>query len=405
MNKTYQNSIQKIINFLIIFACFSIAMPTAWISVSSGLILIVWIISGNYFVKFKRIFYNPAAISALILFVLYIIGTIYSSASSDQSEKFLLKYLKLLLIPIVISIVDSNKIRNYAINAFLIGAFMLLIISYLKWLGILPMNLGLHDLPDNSQGFLAFKNRIAHNILMSFLMFISFSKSYYEKSRFRWFWFILGILILLNIMYLVGGRSGQVIAVTFLVFLPFYFYGVKTLKYFLILLIIIFAFKSHVSLLIPARLLNVTQEVSDYKSSENLTSAGIRMEMFRNTMALIKKSPLIGYGTGALKSEYNRLANTQETLLKDVPNPHNQYLLTFFEIGIVGLIAFLYMFYKQWNFSNNSKLIDIQIGLYMKGLILTIAIGSLFNSLLLDATEGKFYCILTGVFLSCNKEK
>jgi len=63
------------------------------------------------------------------------------------------------------------------------------------------------------------------------------------------------------------------------------------------------------------------------------------------------------------------------------------------------------MFIRQWFFSNNSKFINKQNSFYAKGLILTISIGSLFNSLLLDATEGKFYCILIGVLLSCNKKK
>jgi len=35
-----------------------------------------------------------------------------------------------------------------------------------------------------------------------------------------------------------------------------------------------------------------------------------------------------------------------------------------------------------------------------KGLIILIFVGSLFNSLLLDATEGKFYCLLIGLLLS-----
>jgi O-antigen ligase len=156
--------------------------------------------------------------------------------------------------------------------------------------------------------------------------------------------------------------------------------------------------------LVPERLLGVNREISDHKSTENLTSAGIRLEMYRNTLLLIKKSPLIGYGTGALRFEYKKLVDSQDTLLKDVPNPHNQYLLTFFELGIFGLFILMGMFIRQWFFSNNSKFINKQNSFYAKGLILTISIGSLFNSLLLDATEGKFYCILIGVLLSYNKK-
>jgi len=405
MTKAYQDFMQKLINALIIFACFSIAMPTAWVSVASALLLFAWIISGKYSEKFKLIYKNPAAISVLILFSFYCIGSIYSSGNIKESGTFLLKYAKLLIIPIIISVVRTKKIRHNGMNAFLFGALILLSISYFKWLGIIPMNLGLHDLPDNSQGYLAFKNRIAHNILMSFLMFVFFCKSYFDKTQWRWVWLVIALLSLIDLMYLVGGRSGQIIALCFILFLPLYFYGKEAYKYLLIAAISIFMLHKQLEPLMPGRLLETSQEVSEHKSDEHLTSAGIRLEIYKNTLSLIKQSPFIGYGTGALRYEYNKLANTQDTLLKDVPNPHNQYLLTFFELGMAGFAALIFMFYRFWQHSNVIARSDTYAGMYLKGVVLTIAIGSMFNSLLLDATEGKFYCVLTGLLLSAHTKK
>ena len=405
MIKAYQDFMQKLINAIIIFACFSIAMPTAWVSVASAFLLFTWLISGKYSEKFKLIYKNPAAISVLILFSFYCIGSIYSSGNIKESGTFLLKYAKLLIIPIIISVVRTKKIRHNGMNAFLFGALILLSISYFKWLGIIPMNLGLHDLPDNSQGYLAFKNRIAHNILMSFLMFVFFCKAYFDKTQWRWVWLVIALLSLIDLMYLVGGRSGQIIALCFVLFLPLYFYGKEAYKYLLIAAISIFMLHKQLEPLMPGRLLETSQEVSEHKSDEHLTSAGIRLEMYKNTLSLIKQSPFIGYGTGALRYEYNKLANTQDTLLKDVPNPHNQYLLTFFELGMVGLAALIFMFYRFWQHSNVIARSDTYAGIYLKGVVLTIAIGSMFNSLLLDATEGKFYCVLTGLLLSAHTKK
>jgi O-antigen ligase len=405
MIKAYQDFMQKLINAIIIFACFSIAMPTAWVSVASAFLLFAWIISGKYSEKFKLIYKNPAAISVLILFSFYCIGSIYSSGNIKESGTFLLKYAKLLIIPIIISVVRTKKIRHDGMNAFLFGALILLSISYFKWLGIIPMNLGLHDLPDNSQGYLAFKNRIAHNILMSFLMFVFFCKAYFDKTQWRWVWLVIALLSLIDLMYLVGGRSGQIIALCFVLFLPLYFYGKEAYKYLLIAAISIFMLHKQLEPLMPGRLLETSQEVSEHKSDEHLTSAGIRLEMYKNTLSLIKQSPFIGYGTGALRYEYNKLANTQDTLLKDVPNPHNQYLLTFFELGMAGLAALIFMFYRFWQHSNVIARSDTHAGMYLKGVVLTIAIGSMFNSLLLDATEGKFYCVLTGLLLSAYTKK
>ena len=405
MIKAYQDFMQKLINAIIIFACFSIAMPTAWVSVASAFLLFAWIISGKYSEKFKLIYKNPAAISVLILFSFYCIGSIYSSGDIKESGAFLLKYAKLLIIPIIISVVRTKKIRHNGMNAFLFGALILLSISYFKWLGIIPMNLGLHDLPDNSQGYLAFKNRIAHNILMSFLMFVFFCKAYFDKTQWRWVWLVIALLSLIDLMYLVGGRSGQIIALCFILFLPLYFYGKEAYKYLLIAAISIFMLHKQLEPLMPGRLLETSQEVSEHKSDVHLTSAGIRLEMYKNTLSLIKQSPFIGYGTGALRYEYNKLANTQDTLLKDVPNPHNQYLLTFFELGMAGFAALIFMFYRFWQHSNVIARSDTYAGMYLKGVVLTIAIGSMFNSLLLDATEGKFYCVLTGLLLSAYTKK
>lgn len=405
MTRAYQDFMQKIINALIIFACFSIAMPTAWVSLASAMLLFAWVISGKFSEKFKLIFENPAALSVLVLFGFYCIGTIYSSGTMKESETFLLKYTKLLIIPIVISLVRTKKIRHEGMNAFLFGGVILLVISYFKWLSIFPMDLGLHDLPDNSQGYLAFKNRIAHNILMSFLMFVFFCKAHLDKTLWRWLWLIAAFLTLIDLMYLVGGRSGQVIALCFILFLPLYFYGKEAYKYLFIAAISIFMLHKQLEPLMPGRLIETSNEISEHQSDKNLTSAGIRLEMYKNTLSLIKKSPLVGYGTGALKSEYNKLANTQDTLLKNVPNPHNQYLLTFFELGIMGLSALFYMFYRFWQHASIITRSDRYTGMYLKGVVLTIAIGSMFNSLLLDATEGKFFCVLTGLLLSAYPQK
>ena len=122
------------------------------------------------------------------------------------------------------------------------------------------------------------------------------------------------------------------------------------------------------------------------------------MAMYTNTLTLIKKHPLFGGGTGSLEGEYKPLAQNQNSDLIRVANPHNQYLLTTQEIGIVGLVCLLWMWMSHWQTSYKTTRNEYGYGL--RGLVITITVGSLFNSLLLDASEGKFYCVLAGIFLS-----
>ena len=63
------------------------------------------------------------------------------------------------------------------------------------------------------------------------------------------------------------------------------------------------------------------------------------------------------------------------------------------------------MIYCFWKYSDIIARSDKYAGMYLKGVALTIFIGAMFNSLLLDATEGKFFCVLTGLLLSAYTQK
>jgi len=105
---------------------------------------------------------------------------------------------------------------------------------------------------------------------------------------------------------------------------------------------------------------------------------------------------LLGLGTGAFKSEYAKQTGFT-TGLQATSNPHNQYLLMTIETGVVGLFVFLFFLLSAWR---SSAFLDAQASLSVQGLVLLFAIGSLFNSLMLDAGEGRFYCTLLGVLVS-----
>jgi O-antigen ligase len=391
MKSNYLKFTQSATLWLIIFASFSIALPTTFMSIAMVLVMIFWVISGDYKIKFERISSNPAALASIALFCLYAIATLYSSAPWDHRLSFLGKYQKLLLIPLIVSVMYCEKFRQYAMNAFLLSMIMVLIISYLKWLGIVPH----HDI---GEGYFVFKGRIAHNIFMSFAMFLMMYRALASIGLIRATWIILSMLAVLNILFLVNGRTGQVTMMVLIVWFTIETWGVKSLKYWFGLFLLGIILHQMMPNFPHSRLMDTKQELADHQPNGNQTSAGLRMEMYKNTITLIKDHPLLGGGTASLESEYEILAKNKNFTLARVTNPHNQFLLTTQELGILGLTMLVLMWLFHWKASyqigfaqNNSAL---------RGLILTIVIGSLFNSLLLDASEGKFYCILAGILLS-----
>ncbi len=389
---------QKLTSWIIVFASLSINLPTSFMSAASALIMVFWVLSGNFKKKFQYINNNPAALSAIALFLLYAIGMLYSSGPWEDRIASLLKYHKLLFIPIIISILHSDKYRSYAINAFLISLVAILIISYLKWLGIVPH----HDtIP--SQGYFVFKGRIAHSIFMSFGMYLMMSRAFKSDGLIRWMWITLSLLAIFNVLFLVNGRTGQVIMLALIVWFAFESWGVKSLKYAFGIILLGAGLLQTASDFSNSRLLSVTQEIARHQPEGQHTSAGERVDMYKNTFDLIKQNPIFGRGTGSIKSEFHTLYENKKTSLSVVSNPHNQFLFTTQELGIIGFGILILFWHIQWR--QSYCLSPYHNGYALRGLVVTIVVGSLFNSLIFDAGEGKFYCILAGVLLSAYPSK
>lgn len=387
--------------YIIAFACFSIALSTAFMSIAMGLFVVAWIFSGNYHEKIKLIKNNYAAIISIALFILYALGMFYSSASWNERLSWWLKYHKLLYIPLIISVLAVDKYRTLALKAFLAGMLMILTISYLKWLGLVPHK-------DIGQGYFVFKGRIAHNIFMAYAMYLTLQLAIQSSHWKRWIWIVVSLLAAINIIFLVNGRSGQVIMLVLFIWFCWEAWRWKSIQLLALLAIVIAGFYFLSSDLPKGRLLEIKQEIMSHDPNQAPTSSGLRLEFYKNSIALIKQNPFFGGGTGSFENEYRLLAETQKTVSTYVPNPHNEFLLIGQELGIVGLLLLGAFFVIPWILSYRIDAIKKSMpaeGYALRGLVLTLVVGSLFNSLLLDAGEGKFYCVLAGVLLSAYQPK
>lgn len=396
MRNRYLTYVEKTQLYLIIFACFSIALSTAFMSIAMGLLVIAWIISGNFNEKLQIIKSNPAAVVSIIFFCLYGVGMLYSSASWEMRLTWWLKYHKLLYIPLIISVLTQEKYRILALKAFSAGMIMVLIISYLKWLGIVPHK-------DIGQGYFVFKGRIAHNIFMAFTMYLTLLFAVKSAGVKRWIWITVSLLAILNILFLVNGRSGQVIMVILLIWFSWETWGWRSIRWLIVLAVAITAIYSVTNVMPNSRLMGIKQEILSHKPNQAPTSSGLRLEFYTNAITLIKENLFFGGGTGSFENDYRLLAENQNTVSTYVPNPHNEFLLTGQELGIMGLVCLIAFFVVPWTLTYRIDSTEEDVDYYgyaLRGLILTIIVGSLFNSLLLDAGEGKFYCVLAGVFMS-----
>jgi O-antigen ligase len=235
---------------------------------------------------------------------------------------------------------------------------------------------------------------------MSLSMYLMLQKAKDSYGKIKYLWIAAVLLAIFDIAYLMNGRTGQLLMISLIIWFTYETWDNKCIKYWIACLILGFIIIQTIPELPQSRLTNTQTEIENHNLAGQQTSAGLRLEFYRNSVTLIKENILFGTGTGSFLHEYKQLAEQQNLISKEVVNPHNQFLLTTEELGLMGLIALCLFWYIPWQTSKHLKTEFNRLAL--RALILTMCIGSLFNSLLFDASEGKFYCILAGVLLSIN---
>jgi len=395
---TFGNRFDYAARVMVILTAFIIPLSTAAMSIASGLLLIFWLLSGNFGLKFKRIKQSPAALWVLGLFALLAIGLLYSNAEPGATMDTFNRYKKLLIMPIIISLMLSEQWRRYAMRGFMVGMVVLLAMSYMKYFEILTIDTGGPRDPVGhvTSGYTVFKSRIAHSIFMAFFFYLMV-QFVISCPRWRWLCLTLAILTIHNILFMVTGQSGYVILICLITLLLYQHIGWKGLLIGILVAPLLLGITYYGSSNFKSRFHESATDFLEYTPGdyENYRGISYRREYFQGALKIIQKSPIYGHGTGSFAVEYKKVAD--EKGLKPAHDPHNEFLMLTSQLGLIGLTAFCLMLLSQWRASFR---LDRENRLILQGLLVTMITGCLFNSLLLNSTEGKFYLILLAIIFS-----
>ena len=117
---------------------FSVITSTALNGVLMAVLLLAWLASGGWGEKLRRIRDNEVALAALALMLLATAGALWSQGTPDDVVLFLNKYTKLLLIPILVTVLVDPADRRRGLIAMAAGLVLSLALSYALPLGLLP---------------------------------------------------------------------------------------------------------------------------------------------------------------------------------------------------------------------------------------------------------------------------
>lgn len=373
----------------------SIPISVALDNVLLAVILAIWLLGGHYAAKLSAVRRNLVAAAALALFGVLAIGLTYGSRFPGDGLRYLSKYSHLLFVAVLLPCFAGKALRQRALAAYAAAILATLVISYGFYFALIPANRLLAGWPLNP---VAFKFSITHNILVGFGAFLFAQQALNAASVLRrWAYVLLALLALYNVVFVVKGRTGYLVVAALVTYLCIQMAGRKGLAVAAVVLMTLFTAAYFASETFHVRVAEATRQVLHWHPGKpSDTSIGERLEFYRNSIAIIREHPVFGVGTGGFPRAYAQ--KVKGTGMIETANPHNEYLLITTQVGIVGLTLLLALFFVQWRFA--AYLATPLERHLARGLVLTMMVGCLFNSLLLDHTEGLLYAWMSGLLFA-----
>ncbi len=388
-----QASRQRLVNVLVIALGAAIPLSVAAANVLIALLALAWLSGGRVTSAWRKALAHPVARAALILLAVLAVGTLYGHGTLAARWNMMGKYLDLmLLVPLSQAFADT-RVRCAARRALLGAIALTLVLSWLIALGVLPDNGALFKaVPGDAS---VFKDHITQSILMAFAAFVWMSDAVRRGPRWRRVaGAVLAAAAVIDILFFVEGRTGYVVLMMLALYLFVGRFGLRGALIATLALVTLGFVAYHEGPSFRLRVDQAVRQVERWRPDRaHKSPVGLRLDFYETSLRIIRRHPLIGVGTGGFVGAYAHEAARFH--METTHNPHNQFLLVMIETGLPGLVALIALFTIQWRAARS---LPRRARMLARGLLCTLVIGCLLNSLLIDFTERLFYVFGTALF-------
>ena len=385
-----------------------IAIPLSTALDNILLFILLALLIGNSRAVWQELIQNAVARACLMLFTALMLGMAYGATPFKEAAGILGKYSDLAFVPLLMVAARDVETRRRAMLGFLAAMLLTAVLSWMVGLGILPVAEWMWRgcLPENPA---IFRSSITQNILMVYAAFLLALQARAATSpKIKWLASGLAVLAGGNVLFMVQGKTGYLILLVLLVYFVWQIrpqhlprqgrksgWGKGLLMGLLALILMLSAYQ--VSPRLQGRMDQMVAEFQAWQpNAGNETSTGERLDFYYNTIVLVKQHPLLGLGTGGFAAAYAQQVQGKDVML--TRNPHNEYLMIMVQIGVTGLALLLYLFHTLWRCAAQLPSLFEQDA--ARGLVLAIGAAALFNSPLLDHTEGLFFAFASAMLFT-----
>lgn len=347
------NYVNKGLNYLLILFAFLLPISTAMTNAAVGLLIIFWLIEGNWKEKYA-VLKSSLPFKLFLAFILLIgLSIIWSHGIeggfwTKHSPNAIVFYFRgyvfdFMIIPIILTSM-RKEFSRYIISAFLAA---MLVSELMSWGIFMEWVQYKNVLPSDPSPFM---HHTLYSIFLAVTIFVLLTQFFKTKTLFYKTFIALFILSAMVNLFLNGGRLGQLaFFVAIFVYTSLrYRITLKSILLSLLTVAVVFAIAYKVSPIFQKRMDLSLQSLQKITEGNYGSSWGIRANILIVAKDLVRENPILGIGMGNAKVEFLEKAKEypQTGFFPQLNHLHNGYMQILVEVGFVGLVLFFYFLYQ-----------------------------------------------------------
>jgi O-antigen ligase len=374
----------------------AVAVSLPWSTSAASILIAAWLLALVPTidpVMLRREALTWAGATPVLLWLLAVVGMLWADASLSERLGGLSGFHRLLVIPLLLAQFRRSDIGKSALIGFLCAAVALLAASVVHAALFGRVSWIVCSLPG-----VPVKDYISQSTVFVICIFALLGAAVEawgaRRYRFALGLVLLALMFLADIAYVVTGRTAlAVIPVLALLF------GFKQLGWrgvvaasaaFAALAAVLWTSSPY----LRERVQRSFAEVGFYGAGNVMTSSGLRLEFWRESIGFVAQAPILGHGTGSINGQFReRAAEPGAPLGFASENPHQQILAVAIQLGLVGVGLLIAMWAAHLALFGGSGL-TAWIGLTV---VVQNVVSSQFNTHLFDFTHGWLYVFGVGV--------
>jgi heptosyltransferase-3 len=335
---------------------------------------------------------EPVMAAGLVLLVFIGAHTLWFTGWTEATLHTINRYHELLFAPLLLVLMQDARHRRLFVHAFIAGAVLL---SIIHWASLFEPGL---------RASLATR-RISAGFALAVCAFIVLMRA--RGAANPWPGRALSAFLALTVLYAIDGRTGHVVLLA-LASWAAWLHSPPRLRWLAAvagpLVLVVLAMSSSA---VHTRLSETLSGTARSGALHELSPTGIRLELLRLAGDLAREHAIVGVGFSNYAQANGRAAQARyandPAILQEhwvrATNPHNEYLMQLVGGGFLALVLFLAWLGLTFRAALLVPASAASAGM-LSGVALAFAIGSLFNSMLMDFVEGHLYMALLAWLLA-----